>query len=76
VNNPKETPKGGFTASQGRLSRSRPLRSDGSHDSQMGGWASLEVAKGSQKQATVAQVGPSGSRPLTSDGSHDGQTGG
>jgi hypothetical protein len=46
VNHPKKTLKGKFAESQGGLSGSSLLRSDGSPDSQTGGWTSREAAKG------------------------------
>jgi uncharacterized cupin superfamily protein len=52
VNCPKKTLKGDFTTSQGRLSGSPTLRSDGYWNCQAGGWISTEAAKGTQNLAT------------------------
>jgi hypothetical protein len=61
--------------SQGILSGSCSLRSDGSRDIRMGGWTTIS---GGQKvlKTKPDQGGLSGLNPLRSDGSHDGQAGG
>ncbi len=48
VNLPKNALKEIFTASQEGLFWLSPLKSDGSQNSQTGGWTSREAAKGSQ----------------------------
>ncbi len=54
----KKTFKGDFVASQGGLFWSSPLRSDGSGNSQPGGWTSKEAARTLRSKLT--QKGPSG----------------
>ncbi len=42
---------------QGGPSGSSPLRSDGSHDGQAGGWTTLTVAIGAQRESRKAILG-------------------
>jgi hypothetical protein len=68
VNHPIKTHKGDFATSQGGLAGLRLLRSDGSLDSETGGWTLWPKAL----KTKLAQGRPSGSSPLRSDGSRDG----
>jgi hypothetical protein len=63
VNCPKKTLKGKVAQCKGECPNGvHPT--DGSLDSQMGGWTSGEAAQGAQ--TNLAQLGPSGSSPLRS----------
>ncbi len=48
--------RGNLHESQGGLSESSPLRSDGSWDSQMGGWATWAVAKSNSREGHQARA--------------------
>jgi hypothetical protein len=59
--------RGNLQEGQGGVSQSRPLRSDGSHDSQ------AEEARLHERWPKATLEEPSGSSPLRSDGSRDSQ---